>query len=133
MVRSETFLIVLKLTNLEISPHALIDDVLGVFQVLQMFPRYFLLITDNILNLLPQSFLDVWVVDEPKHHNAQGRRGRVEAGEEEENGRGDQADFEIFLGKEKILVIIIELFNEDINDVISLFTGGSSEYAENEI
>ena len=125
-------LIVLKLTNLEISPHALIDYVLGVFQVLQMFPRYFLLITDNILNLLPESLLDIRVVDEPKHHNAQGGRGRVEAGEEEENGRGDQADFEIFLREEKILVILVELFNEDINDVISLYTGGPSELAKNE-
>ena len=73
------------------------------------------------------------MVNQAVNNYAQGGRGGVEAGKEEENGRGDQADFEIFLGKEKILVILVELFNEDINDVISLFTGGSSEYAENEI
>ena len=95
-----------------------------------MFARYLLLVPDNILNLLPQFLLDVGVVDEPKHHNAQGGRGRVEAGEEEENGRGDEADFEIFLREEKILVILVELFNEDINDVISLFTSGPLEYAK---
>ena len=52
-----------ELTDLEISPHALVDDVLSVFQILQMVARDLLLITDNVLNLLSQFLLNLGVVD----------------------------------------------------------------------
>ena len=95
-----------------------------------MFPGYFLLVTDHILNLLPQLLLHVWMVDETEHHQAEGGRGRVEPGEEEEDGGGDEADFEVFFREEKILAILIELFDEDINDVVSPDTCGPTTYAK---
>ena len=87
-----------ELTNLEISPHALVDDVLRVFQISQMIACYLLLIADNVLNLLPQFLLNVGVVDQTKDHDAEGGGGRVEPGEEEEDGGGHEADFKVFLG-----------------------------------
>ena len=56
--------------------------------------------------------------------------GRVEPGEEEEDGGGGEADFEVFFRKEKILAILIELFDEDINDVVSPDTCGPTTYAK---
>ena len=115
-----------ELTNLEISPHALVDDVLSVFQISQMFAGYLLLITDNVLNLLSQFILNIGVMDETKDHDAEGGGGRVEPGEEEENGGGHEADLKIFLGEEKILVILVQLLDEDIDDVIPLYPRGPS-------
>ena len=96
-----------ELTKLEISPHALVDDVLSVFQILQMIARDLLLITDNVLNLLSQFLLNLGVVDETENDDAEGGRGRVEPGKEEEDRGGDEADFKIFLREEKILVILV--------------------------
>ena len=95
-----------------------------------MFPGYFLLVSDHILNLLPQLLLHVWMVDETEHHQAECGRGCVEPGEKEEDGGGDEADFEVFFREEKILVILIELFDEDINDVVSPDTCGPTTYAK---
>ena len=111
-------------TNLEISPHTLIDDVLSVLQILQMIRSYFLLVTNNVLYLLSQSLLHLGVVDQTEDDDAEGGGGGVEASEEEEDGGGNEADFKIFLGEEKILVILVQLFNEDINDVIPLCSSG---------
>ena len=83
---------------MEISPHALVDDVLCVFQIPQMFRSNFLIISNDVLDLLSEFLLDLRVVDEAKDDDAEGGGGRVEPGEEEEDRGGHEADFKVFLG-----------------------------------
>ena len=86
-----------------------------------MFRSNFLIISNDVLDLLSEFLLDLRVVDEAKYDDAEGGGGRVEPGEEEEDGGGHEADFKVFLGEEKILVFFVQLFNEDVNDVIPLY------------
>ena len=113
------------LTELKVFPHALVDDILRVFQVFQMVTSDLLRVSDNLLDLLPEFLLYLGMVDEAEHHHTERGGGGVEPSEEEENGGGDETNLEVFPRKENVLPVLVKLIDEDINDVVSLKTGFS--------
>ena len=97
------------------------DDILRVLQILEMFRRD-LLVSDDLFYLLPHLLLDLGVVDEGVHHDAEGGGGGVEPREEEEDGGGHQPRLQLLAREAALAVVLVKLVNEDVNQIISLRT-----------
>ena len=86
------------LTKCKIISHCFVKNVFHVFQFLQMVGSDLLVSSDDILDLLSELLLGVWVVHQGVHHQAQSGCRGVKPSEEKYDRCRDNSQLKVSFG-----------------------------------